>query len=240
MKQTIKYIYITLIISILSAASAFAINNTYAMEVGIHAGANYYVGDANKHIFMHPREIAGGQLRYKFDRRWCLAGKVNWSRFGYEWTDYLSATKPTGWGSTEEVTVRPCISADIVAEFNFFEYGNDWEMGRIKPYTPYIFAGIGGGVYGRMHTSELGVPAGFYFPFGIGFKWKFAPRWGLNLAWQHNLYFHQDNLENNTNLDNTHELNGSNILENDMTGHLTLGIVFDFAKTKKPCVKCGW
>ena len=114
-------------------------------------------------------------------------------------------------------------------------------MGRIKPYTPYLFLGIGAGYYGFGWANEpnTGIPASVYFPFGIGFKWKFAPRWGLNIAWQHNLYF-KDNLENSSQYSNTHELNGSNILENDLTGQLTIGIVFDFCKSKRACTTCNF
>lgn len=299
MKQTVKYTFIALIISMLSAASASGIDNKYVMEIGAQVGANYYIGDANPHIFMHPRELAGAQLRYKFDRRWCLSGKLNWSRFGYEYGSY-NTTKPGGtntggttpgtdpgtnpgtdpgtggggtggggtfpggggtlpggggtlpggrgmpqrslekpWGDNDGLSVRPLISGDVVAEFNFFEYGNDWEMGRIKPYTPYIFLGVGLGWYGIdwSRDSKLGFPISLYVPFGVGFKWKFAPRWGLNIAWQHNLYF-KDNLEAKADLNNTNELNGSNILENDLTGQLMVGIVFDFAKAKKACKTC--
>lgn len=282
MKKELTITLITLVISILSAAPAFAIDNKYTMEIGAQAGVNYYIGDVNQHIFMHPRELAGLQLRYKFDRRWCLSGKVNWSRFGYEYGT-ISTSKPggtnpgggttpggndpgTGGGGTKpggggifpggrgmpqralaanepvnDITLyeRPGVGAEVVGEFNFFEYGNDWAMGRIKPYTPYIFLGVGLGYYGIDWTydSQLGFPISLYVPFGIGFKWKFAPRWGLNIAWQHNLYF-RDNLENNIELNNTYELNGSNILENDLLGQLSVGIVFDFAKSKRACTTC--
>ena len=68
-------------------------------------------------------------------------------------------------------------------------------------------------------------------------KWKFAKRFGLNLAWQHNLYI-ADNLEGMANLNNTYDLNGSNILNFDVTSQLTLGIVFEFAKEKAVCRTC--
>lgn len=270
------------------------------MEIGVQGGANYYIGDANNHhidgthphIFVRSRETAGAQLRYKFDRRWCLTGKAYWSRFAYMMPGTEISTPTTGggttpgggdnpgggttpggggttpgggvlppgpghrgmpqraeawgaeeWGANGGLNTRPLIGFDVTAEFNFFEYGNDWEVGRIKPYTPYIFLGVGCGVYNfdpsTWDHSKLGIPASVYVPFGIGFKWKFAPRWGMNIAWQHNLYF-KDNLEGKKDLNNTHELNGSNILENDLTGQFTLGIVFDFLKPKKACTTCSF
>ena len=227
MKKTIQHTFFTLIICLLSATSAYSVDNTYLMEIGVQAGVNYYIGDANPHIFQSPLEVAGAQLRYKLDRRWSFNAKAYWSRFGY-----TEQNKPK--------VVRPLIGIDVTAEFNFLEFGNDWEMGRIKPYTPYLFLGVGTGYYGIGWANEpqTGVPASIYFPFGIGFKWKFAPRWGLNIAWQHNLYF-KDNLENQSQYANTHSLNGTNILENDLTGQLTIGIVFVFAKSKLACTTCN-
>lgn len=228
MKITIQHTFITLIMCLLSVVSAYSIDNTYLLEMGVQAGVNYYTGDANPHIFQSPLETAGAQLRYKLDRRWGFTTKAYWSRFGYK--------EP----NAQKIT-RPLIGIDVTAEFNFLEYGNDWEMGRIKPYTPYIFLGIGVGYYGFgwANAPNTGIPASLYFPFGIGFKWKFASRWGLNIAWQHNLYF-KDNLENSSQYSNTHELNGSNILENDLTGQLTIGIVFDFCKSKRACTTCNF
>ena len=228
MEKTIQHTFFTLIICLLSATSAYSVDNTYLMEIGVQAGVNYYIGDANPHIFQSPLEVAGAQLRYKFDRRWSLNAKAYWSRIGHTEPDKTNV-------------VRPLIGIDVTAEFNFLEFGNDWEMGRIKPYTPYLFLGVGTGYYGIGWANEpqTGVPASIYFPFGIGFKWKFAPRWGLNIAWQHNLYF-KDNLENQSQYANTHSLNGTNILENDLTGQLTIGIVFDFVKSKRACTTCNF
>ena len=57
------------------------------------------------------------------------------------------------------------------------------------------------------------------------------------MAWQHNVYF-ADNLELVESLGNTYKLNGSNFLNNDLTGQLMLGIVFEFGKEKKICKWC--
>ena len=81
---------------------------------------------------------------------------------------------------------------------------------------------------------------------GIGMKWKFADRWQLHVVWQHQIYF-VDNIEGLPALDGRtnpavgggrYGLNGTNILNNDLTSTLTLGIVFEFAKEKKICKVC--
>ena len=83
-----------------------------------------------------------------------------------------------------------------------------------------------------------------YVPVGIGLKWKFANRWQLQVAWQHQVYL-SDNVEGylpnidfkegdrlteitHGVLDNSHDLNGFNILNNDLTSSLTVGIVYEF------------
>ena len=76
-----------------------------------------------------------------------------------------------------------------------------------------------------------------YIPFVVGLKWKIAERWQLQVAWQHNVYF-ADNLEGRTEFCNSHNLNGSNLLNNDVTSQLTVGIVFEFDQDEKICRIC--
>lgn len=209
----------------------------FRLEFGIQAGCGYYVGDATTHIFNNVREAYGAHMRYKFTKRWALQvkglhhvikgpililerdGKPDDSGFDAQWVNA---------GEWQ----NKMINLDVMAEFNFFRFGIAEYDRRVKPITPYIFAGIGVGLHSKDYLK-----ASAYFPFGFGLKWKFAQRWGLNLAWQHNLYF-ADNLERADNMENSWNLNGSNILNFDLTGQLTLGIVFEFAKEKKICNWC--
>ena len=176
----------------------------YLCEFGLQGGFGYYVGDANPHIFINPREAFGLQFRYKFTKRWALQVKAASQRItGHEYT---------------------------------YEKGDK----RIKPYTPYIFLGIGAGIYGAEgYTNGNFRKVAAYFPFGIGFKWKFHDRVGLNIAWQHNVYF-ADDLENRENLADRYDMNGSNVMNCDLTGMFTVGIVFEFAQAKKECRICNW
>lgn len=209
----------------------------YRVEIGIQAGCGYYVGDATTHIFNNVREAYGAHMRYKFDYRWALQvkglhhvirgpimvlerdGVVDDKGYDAQWV------KVGDWQNK-------MINLDVMAEFNFFRFGVEEYDRRVKPITPYIFAGIGMSLHGMNYRK-----VGAYFPFGFGLKWKFAHRWGLNLAWQHNLYF-ADNIEGADDWANKWDLNGSNILNFDLTGQLTLGIVFEFAREKKVCRWC--
>ena len=214
----------------------------YLCEIGLQAGTGYYVGDAAPHIFMNPREAYGIHFRYKFTKRWAIQAKVSGQRItGRDFT--LNGQKlDTKWQTQ-------MINADVMAEFNFFRYDtrNDNDR-RIKPYTPYIFLGIGVGTYnGGWWPSDTqdqadlqpGMHVGAYVPFGIGFKWKFHEFIGLNIAWQHNIYI-ADDLECRKALDNTYQLNGWNWMNCDLTGMLTAGIVFEFARAPIPCRICNW
>ena len=218
------------VILMLTVAPLHAEQLPYLCEFGLQGGLSYYVGDATQHIFLNPQYAAGLQFRYKFTNRWALQVKGQWQQIKYP------APDEQGTPMQDAMLTNQIINLDVVGEFNFFRFGEKQYDSRIKPITPYIFLGVGMGLYNDY--SKVGA----YLPFGFGMKWKFAPRWGLNIAWQHQLFF-ADNLENNelyNNYPNEYKMNGSNILKNDLTSTLTLGIVFEFAKQKAVCRRCQW
>lgn len=195
---------------------------------------------------MHPLETFGGQFRYKFDQRWALQVKAQRQRIAFREQ-----------GTEGSLCYNPMWHADVVGEFNFFRFGERGYDMRVKPITPYMFIGLGVSVYNETATesSNNAFPlligsgnkpkAGMYIPLGIGMKWKFADRWQLHVAWQHQIYF-KDNIEGlpmfdgrqTPNAGGRYGMNGTNILNNDLTSTLTLGIVFEFAKGKKICNHC--
>lgn len=189
-------------------------------EVGVKGGTGYYVGEQTSHIFNHPRWAGGGEVRYKFDQRWSIRVQ------GLVHDIYIPQKK----GGFDKLNVN----IDAAAEFNFFRLGLKQYDKRVKTYSPYIFLGVGCGIF-NYDGSTIGAA---YIPLGIGFRWKFSQRCGLNLAWQHNIYF-SDKLEGMPNQNNKYELNGSNIFNNDLTSQLTLGIVFEFVPKKKICQVCN-
>lgn len=201
----------------------------YTCEIGLQGGCGYYVGDAAPHIFMNVREAYGAHFRYKFTKRWAIQAKLSGQRIAGSDYTIRGEKLDTKWQNR-------LYNIDVMAEFNFFRFGsaNKYDK-RIRPYTPYIFLGIGAGMY---NAVDKGMSATAYVPLGIGFKWKFHDRWGLNIAWQHNIYM-ADNLEGRYTLDNKHQLNGWNWMNCDLTGMVTLGIVFEFARAKKACRVCN-
>lgn len=191
------------------------------------------VGEASPHIFTQPRWAYGAQFRYKFDARWALSVHgMEHAIYRPETEAYVSAGKYT----TIPDSMMHMVNVDVVAEFNFLRLGLTQYDSRYCPVSPYIFLGVGCGIYngpgGQGHLK-----AAAYIPFGIGVKWKMARRFSMNLAWQHNLYF-ADDLERHALLGNTWQLNGSNIFNGDLTSQITLGLVFEFAQQRKICKFC--
>ena len=226
-----KYILIIICGALCSVMHAQTNGQPFLCEFGLQGGCGYYVGDATPHIFMNPREAYGAHFRYKFTKRWAIQAKFSGQRIvGDKYT--MNSEK------LNEKWSNRLYNVDLMAEFNFLPFGaRNENNSRIKPYTPYLFVGLGAGVYNGVNEGTMSVSG--YVPVGIGFKWKFHERVGMNIAWQHNIYF-SDDLEGQSSLNDTHHLNGSNWMNCDVTGMFTAGIVFEFARAKKPCAICNW
>ncbi|MCQ2348567.1 MAG: hypothetical protein MJZ65_05190 [Paludibacteraceae bacterium] len=196
----------------------------YRCEFGIEGGCGYYVGDAAEHIFTNVREAYGANFRYRFDQRWCLQVKGLTQRIAGQYSNRGTDFADGKW-------TNQLVNLDVAAEFNFFRFGGRCYDRRVKPYSPFLVWGVGLALHGGMQRVAA------YMPFGIGFKWQFAPRCNAQIRWQHNLYF-ADNIENVKELDNSYDLNGSNVLNCDLTGMLTVGVSFEFARDKKVCKMC--
>lgn len=234
----------------------------YTCEIGVQVGCGYYVGDANKMIFSHTREVLGAQFRYNFDMRWAMQIKAQRQRIAFPYTPSATEEQPN---PARVNYVNPAWHVDVVAEFNFFRFGLDPYDSRIKPITPYINLGVGISARNKMATRvtatsnqfpafeflNMNKPA-FYIPIGVGVKWKFAERWQLQACWQHQVYL-SDNVEGymvgyDTSesigdygpsiLNDSHELNGFNLFNNDLTSTLTIGITFMFGERNKMCYFC--
>lgn len=213
--KRLKIVFIVLVCAIYCNAQE---DVHYLLEFGALAGGSYYVGDATPYVFMNVRPAYGGYVRYKFDKRWNLTGKALYTdiKGSYQGADFSNRM----------------IHIDATAEYNFLPYGIAKYDSRIKPYTPFMYIGVGGTLHNTW--SRVGV----YIPFGIGFKWNFARHGHLSIMWQHQLYF-ADNLEGVEELDNKNDLNGWDILNNDWASTFVMSLSFDFLTHVKVCNQCG-
>lgn len=225
----------------------------YHLEVGAHAGAAYYTGELQRYVFSSMSESYGVQARCKIDRRWALQVKGTRQRV------INTLEKDNEWGVAAGKYQTPMWHMDLTGEYNFFPFGwNAYDV-RVKKFTPFISLGVGMTVRNTVATSKLGVypdvhfkdmnklEYAMYVPVGLGLKWRFADRWHLEVLWQHNLYMlNGDGLEgvldqkNPGLLDDSYQLNGSNVMNNDVTSTFTLGVVFEFASKKHKCPYCNF
>ena len=228
----------------------------YRVELGFLAGAAYYMGELAPYAFTSISESYGLQVRCKIDQRWALQVK------GVRQRVINKIESDNQWKLRAGTYQTPMWHFDLTGEYNFFRFGLDPYDIRMRRITPYISTGIGFTAYNKHANDSTAYPIweviddqldyALYIPVGIGLKWKFAERWQLQLAWQHQLYITKkgDGLEGGiytrnsagqpyNPLANSYEMNGRNILNNDVTSTLTVGIVFEFAPDKKICPYCN-
>lgn len=224
----------------------------YRLELGVQAGAGYYMGELAPYAFTNISEVYGAQMRVKVDSRWALQVKGQRQRV----INKIKAEND--WGLREGKYVNPLWNFDVTGEFNFFRFGiNPYDI-RQRAITPFVFVGIGFAAHNVYANDTISYPIletktgsrvdyALYLPVGVGLKWKFAERWQLQLAWQHNVYvLNGDGVEGIINrshkdlLNDSYELNGSNIMNNDVTSTFTVGVVFEFAPDPKGCPFCEY
>ena len=247
-----------------SSASVLAEEKFYRLELGVQAGAAYYMGELAPYAFMSSSETYGVQARVKIDPRWAVQVKGQRQRV----MNYFESENQ--WDVPEGRYQTPMWHFDITAEYNFFRFGTLSEYNvNMRPVTPFVFLGVGMTAYNPVALRSTGYPPlgwqkktnpvtqkeqweysepdyAMYIPVGVGLKWKFAPRWQLQLAWQHQIYvFNGDGLEGAipdlkpSLFNDEYQMNGTNILNNDVTSTLTVGLVFEFAHDKKICLNCN-
>lgn len=229
MRNTQRYIVISLFLLCLCVPQTYSQRATRnQLEFGVQGGMMYYVGDAHPKMFQDVREVYGAEMSYLFNYRWSLMLQGVTGRIAGKTATEYGLPDPKG-----EMWTNRLVNIDVVARFNFLPFGvtDKYDL-KIKPFTPYIFAGIGV----SMHTEFTRATA--YIPVGVGFRWVCTPHLGMFIAVQNNICL-GDNLEPVPGYDNIHGLNGANPLNFDMTGSIQFGIVFEFVKEKKICKFCS-
>lgn len=197
------------------------------LEMGVQGGMMFYIGDAHPRMFQDIREVYGGELSYLFNHRWSLMLQGGTGRIAGRTATEYGQPDPQG-----EMWTNRLVDIDVVARFNFLPFGiSDKYDLKVKPYTPYIFAGFGLAMHDNFNRFTP------YVPVGVGFRWVCSQHVGMFVAVQNNICF-GDNLEPVPGYDNIYELNGSNPLNCDLVTTIQFGIVFEFAKEKKICKFC--
>lgn len=110
-----NHVFLLCLLLVLCSVACMADNRMYRHELGVQAGAGYYVGELAPHIFQSTREVYGVQFRYKFDQRWALQTKLQRQRV----VNKIEVNQELGITSSG-LCQNPMWHWDVTAEYNFF------------------------------------------------------------------------------------------------------------------------
>ncbi|MHB9056022.1 MAG: DUF6089 family protein [Paludibacteraceae bacterium] len=222
-----KIVFLSLLLT-LNCLAVFSQDDPYKAEIGLQTGLNIYSGDVNsiadRELFLsnlqNMKPDFGAMFRYRFNQRLAL-------RFGYDYTSVKgNYTYRDNSGIYSATLNNPLHVIDLWGEFNFFDLENNPYKLYSKRYSPYIFAGFGGMVMPQYKDSE-GKNYTLTFPFGVGFKMKFAQRWNFNIQLTNRLLL-GDDLEGMLQFDNPLPKTISNPMNHDLHSGISIGFSYDF------------
>jgi len=173
MKKSIIVVFILLFSLSLSAQRG--------AEVGIFAGASFYVGEINQtKLFFMPSPAIGGIYRHTLNKRWTLRfdgtytklrGKDSKSNNAYQLERNQEFTTKIG-------------DIGFQIELNFLPY--DRTIYKKNYFTPYITSGIA-----LLIIPEPKYPFEFAIPFGVGIKYGITKKITISAEWSFR-YTHSD------------------------------------------------
>jgi len=157
--------------ALIFAASIFA-QVSFAQEkkdIGITAGASYYLGDYNSTFhFKQTRPLLGVVFRHNTSSYYSLRGSAGLAAIAgsHNPTSFYLPGNTSSFGSQVFVF-------DGVTEINFLPF--DTSQGNKKNHTPYVVLGAG-------LTIANGAPL-LHIPLGIGYKYAFGNRISISAEW---------------------------------------------------------
>lgn len=222
-----RRLVLTIILTLILAATARAQEETYKFDAGLSAGMSGYVGDASSNPFNSPGFYAAGTFRYLWNSRLAIRGLLSMYTLSGDTRD-LDTYLPEDRQFTFKSTVTE-LSARF--EFNFFPYGIGETYKRLKRWTPYIAAGIGA----AMSSSDGDTFFAPCIPMAVGVKYKIKPRINLGIEFAMTKYFsdHIDSKE----LADLPGIKTSFLKNTDWTSAIALSITYEFGKR---CVTCHY
>jgi hypothetical protein len=132
------------------------------IDLGMHAGASYYMGDLNPVIhFSQPKMAIGALCRYNFNERNSL--RFTGSYHSLSGNDLDISGNPRNFDAS-------FVDLALNFEFNWKPYLTAY---RKTKGSPYVFAGLG---FNYKLSGTAGVASHMTFPFGAGYKLNIG-RW---------------------------------------------------------------
>lgn len=153
---------ICLIITVGILAHNVSAQDTFYGEVGLTGGGGFTLGDVNATLFKHIQPLGGAFLKYKFNGYYELRLQIDGGKLGVGFVD-------------DRFRTSTYVGAQVLGEFNFFNYGaKRWEAYR-SWVTPTLVAGVGIMFFNDRVTASV--------PVGLGVKFKLSNRVNIGAYW---------------------------------------------------------
>jgi len=214
------------------------------LEIGIKAGASYYLGDLNpQKQFYKPSLAYGGIARYVLTDRLAVKGAATLIKIK---GSYPSNGIYFPEGLESYSFKRTMGDMDLQMEFNFRSYDHPFISTTV--FTPYVSFGVGTTIYKR-YTTEIQNNSGqtvfiLSLPIGIGFKYKINNWIRVGAEWSFRKTFVDDldyvGYEININPDDPYGFQqGTKIHNNDLYSFAGVMVTFSMFRRKTEC-KSGY
>ncbi|MDR3180967.1 MAG: DUF6089 family protein [Prevotellaceae bacterium] len=202
-------------------------NNNDKLELGVLAGAIYYMGDFNPNLIplKNPYPYGGVVLRYNIVRYFSLRSNLAFAYISGN-AKGMDGFPPDPWHKDWEF-LRPMMFFDVLAEFNFMPY-DAIDLQKKQRFTPLLSLGVGASyLHNDVYTHSSGSMKSnksiflLDFPVGIGAKWCIMERFTLGFEWMFRITF-DDNIDFYDGVNEEH----SPVINNDWMGTFGLSLTY--------------
>ena len=162
----------------------------YRHDIGITAGATYYMGDFNDQFIplRQPSYFAGVMYRFHFDTQYSLRAQISYGRVLGDATRTSDAIiDPSGnnWAFN-----CPIIFADVMGEIGLAPL-NVTDFRQKERFAPFLLVGVGAilrfkdnDYVSPLQNDKSNVTRQYFsIPIGVGVKYAIAPRYTLGVEW---------------------------------------------------------
>lgn len=203
----------------------------YKYEIGSAAGTSFYMGDANKtKFYLHPGIAGGIMFRYNINFHWGIKTDLFACTVSGKSDDSANAFPFEQKGSFH----RTLAELGTQVEFNFFPYSDKYAYLGTKPYTPYLFTGLG---VTYATGDKFFIDANI--PFGMGFKYKLRNRMNIGVEFSMRKLFRDDFdvTEKTTgwSLDSPYNIESSLLKNRDWYSFTMIFLTWEFGMREDPC-----
>lgn len=227
--EFLKFVSVICAVFFLSAIPAIA--QEYKHEIGGAAGTSFYMGDANKtRLFLRPGIAGGIVYRYNMNFHWAIKANLFAGNISGD-TKYSGNVFPHGQQTTFK---RWFTDGGAQVEFNFFPYSDQYGYLATRPYTPYLFAGVG--------ATFAGGGSPFFnanVPLGVGLKYKIKNRMNIGIEFSMRKLFGDDfdapQKKEEWNLNNPYGIESSFLKNKDWYSLTMIHLTWDFGLRNDPC-----